>query len=82
MNQFEITERDVGFHYYHGHTSLDRGDGLQGPIIIEDPNNPPPFEYDEELVLFLQDWFHRAGPSQRTGVDSVPFIWIGNPDAV
>lgn len=81
MTEFEITERDVGFHYYHGHTSLDRGDGLQGPIVIQDPNKPPPFEYDEELVLFLQDWYHRPGPSQRVGLDSDPFIWIGNAQA-
>jgi L-ascorbate oxidase len=79
--EFDITERDVGTHYYHGHTSLDRGDGLQGPIIITDPNKKRPFEYDEELVLFLQDWYHRPGPSQRTGLDSSPFIWIGNADA-
>jgi L-ascorbate oxidase len=81
VNEFDITESDVGTHYYHGHTSLDRGDGLQGPIIITDPNKRPPFEYDEELVLFLQDWYHRPGPSQRTGLDSSPFIWIGNANS-
>lgn len=81
MHEFEITSRDVGTHYYHGHSSLDRGDGLQGPIVITDRTNPPPFEYDEELLLFMQDWYHRAGPSQRTGLDSSPFIWIGNADS-
>jgi L-ascorbate oxidase len=81
VHEFEIFDRDVGTHYYHGHSSLDRGDGLQGPIVITDPNKPPPYEYDDELVLFLQDWYHRPGPSQRTGLDSSPFIWIGNADS-
>jgi len=75
----------VGTHYYHGHTSLDRMDGLQGVIVIEDPDDPDEAEvrelYDEERVIVLQDWFHRSGPSNRNGLDSVPFIWINDPQS-
>lgn len=35
-------------------------DGLWGPLIIEDPN--PPFEYDEEIILTLSDWYHEQMP--------------------
>jgi iron transport multicopper oxidase len=35
-------------------------DGLWGPLIIEDPN--PPFEYDEEIILTLSDWYHEQAP--------------------
>ena len=49
--------------------SLDRMDGLQGLIIIEDPDDPSEQAlkemYDEERVLFLQDWYHKSGSSLR-----------------
>jgi FtsP/CotA-like multicopper oxidase with cupredoxin domain len=60
---------NAGTHYWHGHTSLDRMDGLQGLIVIEDPNDPEEQAlkgmYDEERVLFLQDWYHKGGSSLR-----------------
>jgi L-ascorbate oxidase len=78
----EFIAQNVGTHYWHGHTSLNRLDGLQGAIIIDDPNDPQEQVlkemYDEERIIFLQDWYHRAGSSARTGLDSEPFIWIGN----
>ena len=42
MQSFEqkFAVDNAGTHYWHGHTSLDRMDGLQGLIIIEDPNDP------------------------------------------
>jgi FtsP/CotA-like multicopper oxidase with cupredoxin domain len=36
----ELIAQNVGTHYWHGHTSLNRVDGLQGAIIIDDPNDP------------------------------------------
>ena len=41
-----------GTHYWHGHTSLDRMDGLQGAIIVEDPNNPDQTLSGEQAVSF------------------------------
>ena len=38
-------------------TQLDRG--LYGPLIIEDPNEKA--DYDEELVLVLDDWIDGTG---------------------
>lgn len=75
----EFVADNAGTHYWHGHTSLDRLDGLQGAIIIVDPNDPDEQAlqelYDEERVIFLQDWYHRPGPGIRTGKDqSVPIF--------
>lgn len=33
-------------------------DGLRGPLIVEDPNNPYAADFDEELVLTLSDFYH------------------------
>ena len=93
FNQTFVAD-NPGTHYWHGHTSLDRMDGLQGLIgmlycaelceyaqrlmiisivlstVIEDPNDAEEQAlkelYDEERVLWLQDWYHKSGSSLRT----------------
>lgn len=80
----EFVADNAGTHYWHGHTSMDRMDGLQGLIIVEDPNDPEEQAlkelYDEERVLWLQDWYHKSGPSLRTSLDSG--VWIGTPKSI
>lgn len=86
MQTFEhvFVADNAGTHYWHGHTSMDRMDGLQGLIVIEDPNDPQEQAlkemYDDERVLFLQDWYHKSGPSLRTTLDSG--VWIGSPQSI
>ena len=79
---YEFVVTDSGTHYWHGHVSMERADGFQGPIIISDPNNDDEKEleamYDGEATVFLQDWYHQNGNMRRTGLDTSPFIWIGN----
>lgn len=79
---YEFSVMDIGTHYWHGHVSFERADGMQGPIIISDPENEDAQQledmYDAEATVFLQDWYHLDGNARRTGIDSSPFIWIGN----
>ena len=79
---YEFTALSAGTHYWHGHLSMDIADGVQGPIIISDPYNVDEKElatmYDEEIIVSLQDWYHLSGQVRRTGLDTNPFIWIGN----
>ena len=49
-------------------------DGLRGPLIIHDPNNPYKDQYDEEVVLTVSDWYHDQF-SELVG----PFISKFNP---
>ena len=70
---------DVGTHYWHGQTSMDRADGVQGAIIVTYSNDKDERslsnEYDGEGLLFLQDWFHKSGTEYRAGLDSDPVIF-------
>lgn len=34
--------------------------------------------YDDEEIIFLQDWYHLIGTELQAGLDSNPFIWVGN----
>ena len=54
--RFQATQ--YGSTWYHSHFSLQYGDGLLGPMII---NGPATADYDEDLgMLFLTDWGHSS----------------------
>lgn len=53
----------TGTYWYHSHLSSQYIDGLRGPIVIKDPEDPHLSLYDvddESTVIFLADWFHTA----------------------
>lgn len=48
---------NVGAYWYHSHTAGQYGDGMRAAFIIEDDDFP--YEYDEEVVLTLGEWYHK-----------------------
>jgi multicopper oxidase len=56
---YRFTADDPGTYWYHPHagTQLDRG--LYGPLIIEDPREPAPYDHDWTVVL--DDWIDGTG---------------------
>ncbi|KAG7444704.1 laccase lcc5 [Guyanagaster necrorhizus] len=51
----------AGTFWYHSHLSTQYCDGLRGPFIIYDPNDPHADLYDvddESTILTLSDWYH------------------------
>lgn len=51
-----------GTYWYHSHVDGQYPDGLRGPLIVHDPENPYADQFDEELVLTLSDWYHDEMP--------------------
>jgi iron transport multicopper oxidase len=51
-----------GTYWYHSHVGGQYPDGLRGPLIVHDPENPYADLIDEELVLTLSDWYHEQMP--------------------
>ncbi|SSC22236.1 Multicopper oxidase with three cupredoxin domains (includes cell division protein FtsP and spore coat protein CotA), partial [Klenkia terrae] len=49
-----------GSYFFHPHVGVQLDRGLQAPLIIEDPTEPG--DYDEEVVLVLDDWTDGLGP--------------------
>lgn len=76
-----FTASPSGTHYWHAHQSLLIADGITGALIVNPTQNVNVPQYDEDLVVFLQDWYHTTGTNQRIGLDSEPFVWVGNPDS-
>ncbi|KAI0061750.1 yellow laccase [Artomyces pyxidatus] len=59
----------VGTYWYHSHLSTQYCDGLRGPIVIDDPNDPyvknKSYDVDNEnTVITLSDWYHTPSPKQ------------------
>lgn len=50
--------QQTGSFWYHSHLRGQYPDGLRGPLIIHDPNDPFKDKYDEEVVLTVSDWYH------------------------
>ncbi|KAG6844313.1 hypothetical protein H0H87_007842, partial [Tephrocybe sp. NHM501043] len=56
----------AGTFWYHSHYSTQYCDGLRGPFIIYDPDDPYLNEYDvddESTIITLSDWIHVASPT-------------------
>jgi iron transport multicopper oxidase len=78
---YDFTVEQPGTYWYHSHTHGQYPDGLRGPLIVHDPENPFKEMYDEELVLTVSDWYHDQMPgllsffiskANPTGAEPVP----------
>ncbi|KAF9876624.1 iron transport multicopper oxidase fet3 [Colletotrichum karsti] len=78
---YNFTITQPGTYWYHSHTQSQYPDGLRGPLIIHDPENPYKDRYDEEIVLTLSDWYHEQmqvlipqfmSKTNPTGAEPVP----------
>ncbi|KAI5956718.1 FET3 [Candida jiufengensis] len=72
-------DQQVGSYWYHSHTSGQYGDGMRGVFIIEDDDFP--YEYDEEVVLTLNEHYHEYSEDLKhkflsrfnpTGAEPIP----------
>jgi len=50
---YEFVANDIGTHWYHSHTELEREDAFYGPVIIDDIDEATKINYDEEYVVFF-----------------------------
>ncbi|KAJ7018391.1 yellow laccase [Mycena alexandri] len=62
--------------WYHSHLSTQYCDGLRGPLIIYDPNDPQKHLYDIDdasTIISLADWFHVPALNAP-----IPFLYTTN----
>nr|AAR01249.1 laccase 8 [Coprinopsis cinerea]DAA04513.1 TPA_exp: laccase 8 [Coprinopsis cinerea okayama7\ len=71
LYQFDVPNQ-AGTFWYHSHFRTQYCDGLRGPLVIYDPEDPYRDLYDvddENTVITIGDWYHLQSPS-ITGVAS------------
>ncbi|CAG8522690.1 3064_t:CDS:2 [Cetraspora pellucida] len=65
--EFSVDEQS-GTYWWHSHYKAQYLDGILGPLIIHDKNDPYVKEYDYELVLTLTDWYHAIAGDLLAGL--------------
>ncbi|XP_068637472.1 L-ascorbate oxidase [Aristolochia californica] len=72
-----------GTYLYHAHYGMQREAGLYGSIRVSVPDGVvEPFTYDEDRSLILADWWHKSTYEQATGLSSIPFGWVNEPESL
>jgi FtsP/CotA-like multicopper oxidase with cupredoxin domain len=59
---YEYKAAPAGTHWYHAHVGVQYGNGLFGPLVVEDP--APIATYDREETLLINDWFWQPGEEE------------------
>jgi FtsP/CotA-like multicopper oxidase with cupredoxin domain len=79
---YEFKAYPAGTHYWHAHISTMIADGLTGPLIVHPKEGEGEYvDYNEDQILFLQDFYIQTSQQQAAGLLNCPFTWIGNPDS-
>jgi len=63
---YEFIATPAGTHWYHSHVGVQYGNGLFGPLVIDEP--APPAHYDREEILIINDWFLRPAEEILAGL--------------
>jgi iron transport multicopper oxidase len=61
-------QNQAGTFWYHSHYSVQYCDGLRGPLVIYDPEDPLAYMYDVDdasTVITIADWYHTVAPALR-----------------
>nr|AAR00925.1 laccase [Trametes sp. C30] len=81
---YDFTATDqAGTFWYHSHLSTQYCDGLRGPMVVYDPDDPHASLYDvddDSTVITLSDWYHtaaRLGARFPAGADSTLINGLG-----
>jgi FtsP/CotA-like multicopper oxidase with cupredoxin domain len=56
---YEFRATPAGTHWYHSHVGVQYGEGLFGPLVVEEQT--PIARYDRDEILVLNDWFLESG---------------------
>lgn len=49
----------AGAYWYHSHTKGQYGDGFRGAFIVHDDTDSEVWNYDEDVVLTVSEWYHQ-----------------------
>ncbi|KAJ7562285.1 hypothetical protein O6H91_03G062500 [Diphasiastrum complanatum] len=72
-----------GTYFYHGHLGMQRAAGFYGSLIVDlKRGKREPFTYDGELSIVVNDWWHSSVYDQETGLFSIPFRFVGEPQSL
>jgi L-ascorbate oxidase len=78
--EVETLPEDAGSYFYHSHVGI-QALTASGPLIVEDCDKCV-YDYDEERIVHIQDYFNKTDEQIQSGLRGVPFVWSGEVNAV
>lgn len=72
--------RDAGTYFYHSHVGM-QASTCSGPLIVDDCSSCP-FDYDDERILYFQDYHRVSDREMAEDVQHVPYKWPGETDGI
>lgn len=68
-------ENEAGSYFYHSHVQFQTV-SASGPLVVQEPDGkPPPYQYDDERIVFLSELYNRTDESIFNGLIGAPFVW-------
>lgn len=64
---------EAGTYFYHSHVGFQAASAF-GPLVIEDAQACP-YEYDEERIIQLSEYFNKSDEAIVEGLIASPFVW-------
>ncbi|KAF2731143.1 L-ascorbate oxidase [Polyplosphaeria fusca] len=71
---------EAGTYFYHSHIGFQESTAA-GPLIVT-PCEKEPYEYDEDLILTVQDYYNKTDATVEEGLVANPFVWSGETNAI
>ncbi|KAI1121219.1 Cupredoxin [Nemania abortiva] len=69
----------AGTYFYHAHVGF-QAITATGPLIVESAESPP-YTYDDERIVFLQELFNQTDTQVEEGLEATPLRWTGDPQS-
>lgn len=77
---YEIYPDKAGTFMYHSHVGF-QAVSCYGALIVEEATKPV-YQYDEELVILIADYFNQTDKPIEQGLMADPFVWSGGTNAI
>uniref|UniRef100_D8PTK2 laccase n=1 Tax=Schizophyllum commune (strain H4-8 / FGSC 9210) TaxID=578458 RepID=D8PTK2_SCHCM len=78
--EFKLDPGSAGTYMYHTHVGFSVVTAY-GALIVED-KEAPPFEYDDERLVVLGDFYYKSDYNLSSGLLAAPFQWTNDPQAL
>lgn len=72
--EIHVSDSMAGTYFYHSHVGF-QAVSAAGPLIVAEDR--PPYDYDEEKIVFLSDVFTKTNAAIELGLISNPFSFSG-----
>ncbi|GAP93313.2 putative multicopper oxidase [Rosellinia necatrix] len=69
----------AGTYFYHAHVGFEAATA-SGPLIVEGAE-PPPYAYDDERIVYIQELFNETDDEVAAGLVATPLRWPGEPQS-